>query len=708
MNTPQKPIPAGPVSSTGGRRSKVPSSATEGRNASPGRVLSAHGSGRSSKDPSVVARPNRASVRRPSSIVGSIGNIGLDAEDDGGEENARIENATLVDNLKKSLRNAEQVSENYQNQVAVMQKRMDDLMKEHGKLEEQFHESTKKVADLEGKRKEESRQVREMANLYESERMSMLRDREDSTVREEELKRTVQRLKETMAGREMRFNAGASSEGRRSSRQGIRIMLDVDLYSRSAGRTLSRSSSVDVTIDETTQFAPPSTLQRRESSHHRSESKSTSRLVMQKDLVIESLRLELAEAQIKLVEVENMGGNRVQELEKTLLETRMANARLMEDNESFQLLLGEKTLNGDITKTDLIQGSPINGTTGLSSLAEELESAEGESENYRCLESDIKSLKDQNKALTLYIEKIISRVLQHDNFENILDQKPEGLKAVKAKDEPPPPPPKDEISQPSMVQRAISVVGRRQRPTSQLIISNNVAQDENATLSKSRPQSQIYTAPPLPHTPTVNEDQSRAPSVPLGQTASFSTRNRPHRRTQSAQSVELTGAAAVVNQMYQGSGSNGPISPVSPGTAIPRSSYFNGTALASSTPVSTPPTNRSTSGLRSTSGTRVGASSDGESAFSREVTDAPSPPRNRDGSTVYTGAVMTQNKLRPLRLVQETREKEEEKNRRRSMATEEAEAARKKANRGSWMGWFNRGKDEPTPRSVSAGQSWQD
>lgn len=159
-------------------------------------------------------------MRRPSSIIGSIGNIGYNGDNEGSEENARIENAALVDNLKKSLRNVEQVSEDYQNQLAVLQKKMDDLMKEHGKLEEGFHGSTQKVVELEAKRKEESRQVREMANLYESERMSMLRDREEATAREDELKKTVQRLKETMAGREMRFNLGGSSE-RRGSRQGL-------------------------------------------------------------------------------------------------------------------------------------------------------------------------------------------------------------------------------------------------------------------------------------------------------------------------------------------------------------------------------------------------------------------------------------------------------------------------------------------------------
>jgi hypothetical protein len=419
---------------------------------------------------------------------------------------------------------------------------------------------------------------------------------------------------------------------------------------------------------------------------------------MQKDMVIESLRLELAEAQIKLVEMEHMGGDRLQELERNLLETRMANARLMEDNESFQLLLGEKSLNGDIMKTDLIQGSPNSGTAGLSSLAEELESAEGESDNYRRLEAEVKGLREEKKALTLYIEKIISRVLQHENFETILDTKPDG-----PEDKALPPPPKDEIAPPpapSVIKRAMSVVGpKRQRPASQLISSTvaNALQDEINAAAKSRPQSQIYPGPPPLHTPVTTEDPSRAPSIPLGRTTSVS-RSQRHRRTQSTQSVELAGAAAVVNQMFQGSGntSNGPISPVSPGTTIPRSNYFNGTALRDAS--STPPR---PVGLRSSSAQHSGLR-DSESAMSRDSTEVPSPPRNSSGNTVFTGAVMTQNKLRPLRLVQEKQEADSEKARRESMIAAEEDAARKKANRGSWIGWFNRGKDEPTPRSASA------
>lgn len=194
-------------------------SSSGGRNASPARVLSSQGTARSSvtKDPSYVARPNRASVqiRRPSSVVGSIGNI----DDIEKEENARIENAALVENLKKSLKTADLIAEENRTQLSILQKRYDDLFKEHGALEDRLGDTTQKLGELETKRKEDSKSVRDMANLYESERMSMLRDREESSQREEELRRSVQRLKETMAGREMRFNI-ASDPDRRSSRSG--------------------------------------------------------------------------------------------------------------------------------------------------------------------------------------------------------------------------------------------------------------------------------------------------------------------------------------------------------------------------------------------------------------------------------------------------------------------------------------------------------
>ena len=122
-------------------------------------------------------------------------------------------------------------------------------------------------------------------------------------------------------------------------------------------RNASSRNNSSHNLENVASFAPPNSVQR-------SNSRSNSKLINQKDKIIEDLRLELAEYQVKMLEVENAGGGRLRELEKQLLETRMTNARLMEDNESFQLLLGEKTLNGDLSRGD-VGHEGVNGGVGV-------------------------------------------------------------------------------------------------------------------------------------------------------------------------------------------------------------------------------------------------------------------------------------------------------------------------------------------------------
>lgn len=354
------------------------------------------------------------------------------------------------------------------------------------------------------------------------------------------------------------------------------------------------------------------------------------------------------------------------EMEKKLMESRITNARLVEDNESFQLLLSEKTLNGDFHRAELMHGS-----TGLGSLAEELETAEGESENYRRLELEAKSLKDQNKALTLYIENIIGRLLQHKEFENILDKTPDLMNGAprpsipnREKELPPPPPKEVEAAAPSLLQRAKSVVAR------------------------SRPVSQVIPQASAPHIPS--EDGAKPTGPP--QSPPPSKRNSSHRRSQS----DLSYAGVLVNQMYRGPPSGGSGGPRSPGLAPSgmgtRTSYFAPVAPATSR---NPSSSSRTASASRTTQEQSGSSSN--STFSNHSAEfgGSSPPRTAGGGTInnYPGAVMTQSKLRPLRLVQENQEID-------GGSAEAAErerelAARKKANRSSWMpGWMSLGKSE--------------
>lgn len=385
------------------------------------------------------------------------------------------------------------------------------------------------------------------------------------------------------------------------------------------------------------------------------------RMIQERDGMIESLKFELADLHFKLAEQEHLGDGRLQALETDILETKMKNARLLEENESFQMLLSEKTLKGDF----MPEQRSADDTPGMSSLAEELESVDDEasdhSDAYRRLEAENKTLREGNKALTLYVDKIIGRLLQHEGFEHI----------ILDKDEPPAPP-----SKPAAAEKALPATpdpGAPTQPPSQppmgfLQRARSVV--ARPTPGKPRPQSYM---PPAPA--SANQNPQTAPRIPL---------NRGHRRARSDQAQnELNGpgAAVVVQQMNRASTfrtpSGGPgspgISPLNAQFGQTRPSYFVN-------PTTSNPAASTTTGRAPSTSDAPGRDSSANSVASEQSLERGST----DGSSAQTGghgannpplpgAVMKQNTLRPLRLVQAQSEEDDE---------------RKRANRGSWMGWF--------------------
>lgn len=614
----------------------------------------------------------------------------------GADNEAKAELQVKMEELQEQLRQAEENSAEVQKQAAVLQVKLDEALKETSMLEEHVHEHTERINDLENEKKESLRARREMEQIYESERVAFMKEREETQTKEEEMQASLQRMKEALAQREMRAGLDDASKPNMSRNSSYR-------------NSMSSSPNPDAG-----QFAPPSSMQRSDS--RGSDSRNSSRLVMQKDKVIEGLRLELAEAQIKLVEVENMGGGRLQKIENEMYETKVQNARLMEENESFQLLLSEKTLNGDFSNSEFLRPQSTAGSRPSSSshrptgnsLADELEGEEeGEvNEDTRKLQAELAASKDQNKALTLYINNIISRLLQHDQFEQILDKTPDimsgkppaqtpkvgqaqtpNLSAPNTEKELPPPPPEKDEEAPSLLQRARSVIGgRKPRPQSQIISSSQAQEPQVNGLG-------------------LTENPTTAPRIPLNERRSASG---GHRRANS----EWAPASLVVNNMYRGPSPGSSMGPGSPGLGSPTSrpvSYFaapqplgarmpsnsrmpsgnavptidenanNNPSDASEAggPTLAPPPDLSRTSIPSR------PSSDGPDAAGAENSNPSSPPRSvtssgdREARAGGGGAVMMGSKMRPLRLVKETDAQEE--------------AAKKQANRGSWFGWMNKG-----------------
>ncbi|QPC77667.1 hypothetical protein HYE68_008419 [Fusarium pseudograminearum] len=521
------------------------------------------------------------------------------------DSDARAEAAAAVEDLQKRLENEEKSSLQYKRQAEVLQSKLDEAVKESAKLEEKAHEYEEQIETLSNEKREVTRQMREMESIYESERSSILKEKEEMANREEEMQAMIQRLKESLAQR------NNIVEDPRPSRQ----------HSGNSSPSLENGS-----------FAPPSSIQR-------SDSRNSSKLILQKDKLIESLRLELAEAQIKLVETENQGGGRLHEVERLLMEARMANARLMEDNESYQLLLQERTLKGDFGQNDFsYMGSNSNqdalaaleGKAQGSSLADELsEATEGESvsDGDRRLESELRSMKEQNKALTLYINKIIERLLQHQDFESILDTSGD-LKSLPDTNKELPPAPADNKQQ------------QQQQPSATILQRAKSMAAAAPTKPRPRPISVMQ-----PSTSSDHTDPDKAPSIPIGLSRSTSSRRSPR-----PQSDQFTGAASLVSQMYRG-----PDGPVSPPLGTPRHSqtFFsppnnsgNPNAAARVPSGASVATSGNFPGMRSETSSLSGES--GELSMSTPPSQSPPRAHSDRHTTSFAGG-----KPRPLRLVQE-------------------------------------------------------
>lgn len=343
----------------------------------------------------------------------------------------------------------------------------------------------------------------------------------------------------------------------------------------------------------------------------------------------------------------------------------MANARLMEDNESYQLLLQERTLNGEFKNSLASMGGAaanqdaLNALEGRSSgttLADELSvAAESESDNYRRLEAELKSLKEENKALILYIDKTLGKVLQHPEFEAILDQSMSMDKANTQKELPPPPPAEkdQQWAGASLFQRAKFTVGAGPKP-------------------KPRPMSVMPTSTTQN---SIHNNPETAPKIPIGNLTRSSSvrRSRP-------MSEQYTGAGgSMLGQRYRGS--DGPASPT---FSEPRRSqtFFSpggiSNAGARSPSGQHAPSSGNFPGMRSESSSISGDSGD--------ITTPPSqsPPRPGHGDKATFGG----NKPRPLRLLQE-----------------HPESAKPDANkRASWIGWASgwTGKKEEVAPTAGA------
>lgn len=85
--------------------------------------------------------------------------------------------------------------------------RLDEAISEQSKLEDQAHERDSRIEALNNEIRDQGRQIRDLEQNHESERNAMLQEKEQHTSREEEMQATIQRLKDSVAQKDMRMNS---------------------------------------------------------------------------------------------------------------------------------------------------------------------------------------------------------------------------------------------------------------------------------------------------------------------------------------------------------------------------------------------------------------------------------------------------------------------------------------------------------------------
>ncbi|KAK3817636.1 MAG: hypothetical protein J3Q66DRAFT_340601 [Benniella sp.] len=154
--------------------------------------------------------------------------------------------------------------------------------------------------------------------------------------------------------------------------------------------------------------------------------------------MVAELRRQIIAMNQDMIETKQTFRLRESELQAEINQAQELNSNLMEENESFQLLLHEKSINGEFMQTSIMKntnyeddddiGTPLSTHNPTSNLADEIGKALGQLSSsdellaqVSALEEEKKSLEDGNKALKLYISKILNRIMDMPGFTAVLN-----------------------------------------------------------------------------------------------------------------------------------------------------------------------------------------------------------------------------------------------------------------------------------------------
>lgn len=147
----------------------------------------------------------------------------------------------------------------------------------------------------------------------------------------------------------------------------------------------------------------------------------------------EKVRLEMEQIRTQMDTLGKEYSQRLDKAKTDIEELKMINARLVEENEGFQYLLSEKTIVGGFSLDDELRSmesdsdisdipstpSPHhNGIASGDTLAET-----PDARSLYDLQFEVESLKNQNNALRLSLERLVNRLLEYKQFERGIEER---------------------------------------------------------------------------------------------------------------------------------------------------------------------------------------------------------------------------------------------------------------------------------------------
>ncbi|KAG1048005.1 hypothetical protein G6F46_009194 [Rhizopus delemar] len=193
---------------------------------------------------------------------------------------------------------------------------------------------------------------------------------------------------------------------------------------------------IEETKETTAEIAPTLNAPKLASPSYAREAKIAQRTIKAQDKLISDLKLELDKQKGILQEHQNQVQNqslKIEHLEHEIANVKQLNRSLMEDNESYQILLHEKTMNGEfmmnpimqVEDPDMKESSSSSTTSNGLNLAAELNMAsdwnqKDQETTIQKLNEEIKILQDTNRALQLYMNKILMKIINNKQLEDVL------------------------------------------------------------------------------------------------------------------------------------------------------------------------------------------------------------------------------------------------------------------------------------------------